>query len=184
MSNRRTAANEFGTTDWEREFESNPQGPRHADRDYTRDQAHEELRRGIAAGELKPLNGRAPIEHDWMMDAPGWSEFNGPRPRGPSIAEQQQLYREHTEEMERLMSRPSAGMQDRNPDDQMPATAEALAEQLHREFTTAYKDLSGDSSAIERIARSEIETRGFSYADRHTLYERIANRLRAEGGRG
>ena len=184
MSNRRTAADEFGTTDWEREFESNPQGPRRADRDYTRDQAHEELGRRIASGELKPLNGRAEITEDWMLDAPGWSEFNGPKPRGPSIAERQQLHREYSSEIDRLLSRASAGMQDRQPEDQMPATAEALAEQLHREFTTAYKDLSGDPSAIERIARSEIETRGFSYGDRHSLYERIANRLRAEGGRG
>lgn len=111
----------------------------------------------VSKRDLIAVNGRERIESDWMMDAPGWEEFNGPKPKGPTIGERQQLHREYGSEIDRLMSRPSAGMQAGQPEDQMPATAEQLAEQLHREFVSAYKDLAGDASAIERIARSEID---------------------------
>ncbi len=176
MSKRKSAAaaDEFGTTDWESEFEQRPQSPRNADRDYTREQAHEELNRLINRGELQPLNGRKPIEHDWMMDAPGWEEFNGPKPKGPSIAERQQLHREYGGEIDRIMASPKPQPQ---PREAMPKTAEETAELLFREFSATYPELAKDASRLEEAAKTVIQAGGFDFSRRSDFYRRVAAEL-------
>ncbi len=178
------AASEFGTTDWESEFENNPQSPRSADRDFTRDQAHEELGRRIARGELRPLNGREEIKSDWMTDDPVWREFNGPAPAGPTFAERLELNREYSQQIENIFSSPGSQVR---PEPEKPVTVEGrpvtgaeYAELLWTEFRQAFPDQAKDANAVERAAKKIISAGGLNPDDRTGFYHRVAREL----GRG
>lgn len=176
-------ADEFGTPDWGSEFESRPQSPYSHDsgRDMSRDQAMDELDRRLARGELKPLGNRAEITDDWIMDAPGWSEFNGPKPAGATHGERQQLHREYSSQIEEIFSSP--GMQ-RRPEPEKPVTVDGrqlsgaeYAEVLWSEFREAFPDQARDANAVERAAKKLISSGALNPDDRSAFYRRLAAEL-------